>query len=130
MASRDGTLILCYHRVAEGVDDPFRLCVAPTNFAAHLEEATKRRVPTTLDDLSVPTRRPKVVVTFDDGYADNLENAVPIAEAMGVPITIFVTSGMIGSRHGFWWDRLAALMRARPRGADSVELTKRAETSA
>ena len=35
---RSGTLILCYHRVAEGVEDPFRLCVRPGNFAAHLEE--------------------------------------------------------------------------------------------
>jgi hypothetical protein len=35
---RDGTLILCYHRVAEVVEDPFHLCVRPDNFAAHLEE--------------------------------------------------------------------------------------------
>ena len=90
---RSGTLILCYHRVAEGVEDPFYLCVRPGNFAAHLEEISRAREPSTLADVSVPSRRPRVVVTFDDGYRDNLTNALPIAESKGVPITVFVTSG-------------------------------------
>jgi peptidoglycan/xylan/chitin deacetylase (PgdA/CDA1 family) len=77
---RDGTLILCYHRVAEGVEDPFYLCVSPGNFAAHLEEMSRAREPSTLADVAVPSRRPRVVVTFDDGYRDNLTNALPIAE--------------------------------------------------
>ena len=40
---RSGTLILCYHRVAEGVEDPFYLCVRPDKFAAHLEEMSRNR---------------------------------------------------------------------------------------
>ena len=47
---RNGTLILCYHRVAEGVEDPFYLCVRPDNFAAHLEEMSRAREPSTLAD--------------------------------------------------------------------------------
>jgi len=111
-----GTLILCYHRVAEGVKDPFGLCVSPEHFAAHLEEIARRREPSTLDDLCLRSRRPRVVVTFDDGYSDNLGNALPIAESKGVPITIFVTSGLLGGHRGFWWDRLGTLLRSRPRG--------------
>lgn len=117
------TLILCYHRVADGVQDPFNLCVHPNVFAAHLEEITRRMEPSTLAGLSVPSSQPRVVVTFDDGYGDNLGNALPIAQSKGVPITIFVTSGMIGDRNGFWWDRLAALLRARPKGTNEICLT-------
>jgi peptidoglycan/xylan/chitin deacetylase (PgdA/CDA1 family) len=113
MMRRNGTLILCYHRVAEGVEDPFHLCVRPGNFAAHLEEMSRSREPSTLTDVLVPSRRPRVVVTFDDGYRDNLTNALPIAESKGVPITFFVTSGILGSHDGFWWDRLGTLLRAR-----------------
>jgi peptidoglycan/xylan/chitin deacetylase (PgdA/CDA1 family) len=113
---RNVTLILCYHRVAEDVEDPFHLCVHPNNFAAHLEEITRWREPSTLSSLSLSSRRPRVVVTFDDGYSDNLDAALPIAEAKGVPITVFVTSGMLGNPSGFWWDRLGALLRARPNG--------------
>ena len=71
--------------------------------------ASPRRSPNCL----LPSVRPRIVVTFDDGYADNLINALPIAEAKGVPITIFVTSGVLGSRSGFWWDRLGTLLRSR-----------------
>ncbi len=109
-----GTLILCYHRIADPAEDPFGLCVSPDNFSAHLDELLRRREPSTLDDLSAPSRRPRVVVTFDDGYWDNLANALPIAESKGVPITVFVTSGLLGGHTGFWWDRLAALLRSRP----------------
>jgi peptidoglycan/xylan/chitin deacetylase (PgdA/CDA1 family) len=119
---RSGTLILCYHRVAEGVEDPFHLCVRPDNFAAHLEEMSRSREPSTLADVSVPSRRPRVVVTFDDGYRDNLTNALPIAESKGVPITFFVTSGILGDHSGFWWDRLGTLLRARPPHVRELDL--------
>ena len=119
---RDETLILCYHRVAEGVEDPFHLCVRPDNFAAHLEEMSRSREPSTLADVSVPSRRPRVVVTFDDGYRDNLANALPIAESRGVPITVFVTSGILGNHSGFWWDRLGTLLHARPPHVTEVDL--------
>jgi peptidoglycan/xylan/chitin deacetylase (PgdA/CDA1 family) len=119
---RDGTLILCYHRVAEGVEDPFHLCVSPGNFAAHLEEMSRAREPSTLADVSVPSRRPRVVVTLDDGYRDNLTNALPIAESKGVPITVFVTSGILGNHNGLWWDRLGTLLRARPPHVREIDL--------
>jgi len=119
---RRGSLILCYHRVAEGVDDPFQLCVTPANFAAHLDEIARHGEPSTLDELSLPSRRPRVVVTLDDGYVDNLTNALPIAEAKGCPITVFVTSGVLGAGAGFWWDRLGALLRRRPPGTGEISL--------
>jgi peptidoglycan/xylan/chitin deacetylase (PgdA/CDA1 family) len=111
---RNVTLILCYHRIADGVEDSSHLCVQPDNFAAHLEEIDRWREPSSLSNLSRPSRRPRVVVTFDDGYRDNLNVALPIAEEKGIPITVFVTSGMLGDTNGFWWDRLGALLRARP----------------
>ncbi len=121
--SRSGSLILCYHRVAEGVDDPFQLCVSPANFAAHLDEIARHGEPSSFAELPLPSRRPRVVVTFDDGYVDNLTNALPIAEAKGIPITVFVTSGALGGAdRGFWWDRLGTLLRSRPSGIREIGL--------
>ena len=120
---RKGTIILCYHRVAEGVEDPFHLCVRPDNFAAHLEEMSRVWEPSTLAEAMVPSRRPRVVVTFDDGYRDNLTNALPIAESKGVPITVFVTSGVLGNHNGFWWDRLGTLLRSRPPRVREIDLS-------
>jgi peptidoglycan/xylan/chitin deacetylase (PgdA/CDA1 family) len=47
-----------------------------------------------------------VIVTFDDGYADNLHNAKPVLERYDVPATIFLASGFIGREREFWWDEL------------------------
>jgi peptidoglycan/xylan/chitin deacetylase (PgdA/CDA1 family) len=54
--------------------------------------------------------RRALVVTFDDGYADNLYNARPLLERYGIPATVFVTSGHIGVPHEFWWDELDRLV--------------------
>jgi peptidoglycan/xylan/chitin deacetylase (PgdA/CDA1 family) len=116
------TLILCYHRVAGGVDNAFFLCVHPARFRAHLEELSRVAEPSTLDDVGEPCRRPRVAVTFDDGYGDNLWNALPVAEKLGFPITIFVTSSQVDSKEGYWWDRMAALLRRRPTGLDHVRV--------
>jgi peptidoglycan/xylan/chitin deacetylase (PgdA/CDA1 family) len=54
-----------------------------------------------LGDLS----RPAIVVTFDDGYVDNLNSALPALEAFQVPATIFVSTGYTGKPY-FWWEAL------------------------
>ncbi len=106
--------ILVYHRVEDDADDPYGLCVTPKHFASHLEAVAASARFAALDEIeSWSAPRPRVMVTFDDGYADNLHVALPIAERFEVPVTVFVTSSTIDNRRGFWWDRLAALMVGR-----------------
>lgn len=105
-------LILLYHRIARPPIDPWNLCVSPENFAAHVAALQQyaRVVPLTellAATVSAPTERPPVAITFDDGYVDNLRVALPILTEAGVPATVFVTTGSLGSDQPFWWDRLA-----------------------
>jgi peptidoglycan/xylan/chitin deacetylase (PgdA/CDA1 family) len=106
-------LVLCYHRISDVYADP-RLCVTPSRFAEHLEVLRQYARPTRLQQLSqalshksLPDR--SVVVTFDDGYADNLHNAKPLLERYGIPATVFVITGYIGREREFWWDELDRL---------------------
>ncbi|MBZ5567592.1 MAG: polysaccharide deacetylase family protein [Acidobacteriia bacterium] len=47
-----------------------------------------------------------LVVTFDDGYRNNVTGAWPVLRRFGVPATIFVTAGHVQRRQPFWVDRL------------------------
>ncbi|MCP5140739.1 MAG: polysaccharide deacetylase family protein [Gammaproteobacteria bacterium] len=63
-----------------------------------------------------------VCVTFDDGFADTLNLAMPIAERAGVPITVFVATRYLNGGIMFN-DRVAdALRRTRQRSLDLSEI--------
>jgi peptidoglycan/xylan/chitin deacetylase (PgdA/CDA1 family) len=108
-------VILMYHRVFETSSDPWELCVSPKHFADHLELLRRYYPVLSLQQLlsALKTRQlPKraVVLTFDDGYADNLWNAKPLLEKYELPATVFVTSGSLDSPNEFWWDDLERIL--------------------
>ncbi|MEA5567038.1 polysaccharide deacetylase family protein [Anabaena sp. UHCC 0399] len=110
-----GALILMYHRVAEVNSDPWSLCVTPKHFTEHLEILRQYGYPLHLQQL---TKRlgdrqyinRSIVVTFDDGYADNFYHAKPLLEKYDIPATVFVTTGGIDQKCEFWWDELDRLL--------------------
>src|SRR5262245_6305242 len=84
--------ILMYHRVTQADSDPFSLRVTPEHFAEHLQYLRSQYPVLSLAELkkalkanSLPRRA--VVVTFDDGYADNRWHALPLLERYEVPST-------------------------------------------
>lgn len=111
LSAQPRSVILLYHRVAEISTDPQLLSVTPERFGEHLEILRRDYHPISLQQLNksllnktIPHRG--VVITFDDGYVDNLYNAKPLLEHYGIPATVFVTSGYIGQGREFWWDEL------------------------
>ena len=108
--------MLMYHRVASLESDRWGLAVQPERFAGHMQLLRERFNPISLPDLLAALRgggvpRRSVAVTFDDGYRDNLTVAKPLLERYGVPGTVFVVSGYVGSKRDFWWDELDRLCR-------------------
>lgn len=54
-----------------------------------------------------------VAVNFDDGFLNNFTQAWPVLEEFGVPATIYLATGFIGSGRMVWSDRLeAAILNA------------------
>lgn len=107
--------ILMYHRIADTDFDPWRLSVSPSHFAAHLEIIRQLANPMSLPELATAQRARKVphralVITFDDGYADNLHNAKPLLEQYSIPATVFVVSGALDADRELWWDELEKVL--------------------
>jgi peptidoglycan/xylan/chitin deacetylase (PgdA/CDA1 family) len=115
-------VILMYHRIDTVERDPWRLAVQPKHFAEQLEVISGLFQPISMQQLreSLTARRvpPRsIVVTFDDGYRDNLFAAKPLLEEHAVPATIYVTTGYLDSPRDFWWDELEDICARR--GIDS-----------
>lgn len=108
------TVILLYHRVAECRLDPEQLCVTPEHFAEQMACLRKHFNVRCLHNLHRWDTNSGIVVTFDDGYSDNLYHALPVLEEYDIPATIFVSSYYIETGNPFWWDVLAAALLAAP----------------
>jgi len=106
------TLVLMYHRVAEPALDPWRMCVSPDNFRAQLEHLATNYQPVSRSrqESAASGARRKILITFDDGYVDNLINAAPLLEEFECPALVFITTGYIGGERRYWWDELQSLI--------------------
>jgi peptidoglycan/xylan/chitin deacetylase (PgdA/CDA1 family) len=119
--------ILLYHRVTELANDPWALAVPPAMFADHLavlgERTTCLPLPEFMARRAAGTLpRNATALTFDDGYADNLLEALPLLERHGLPATVFIMTGFVGGAQEPWWDRLEQAIFATPELPGAIEL--------
>jgi peptidoglycan/xylan/chitin deacetylase (PgdA/CDA1 family) len=47
------------------------------------------------------------LITFDDGYRDNYEVALPILRELNVPVIFFIPTQLIEQRELGWWDQVS-----------------------
>ena len=128
--SRPRAVVLVYHRVGEPSLDPWRLTVKPEIFAGQMDTLARDWSALSLAELSegfsqrcLPERA--VAVTFDDGYADNLEIAAPVLLEHKIPATLFVATELIDSGGPLWWDELASLLLEPARLPPTLTLSSR-----
>ena len=67
-----------------------------------------------LDEVRSGVPRPQapfVVMTFDDGYRDNLDCALPVLERHAAPAMIYVSTGLADRTARLWWVELEEAVR-------------------
>ena len=100
---RQGFRVLMYHAVGTPADrDRLGLySMPPPLFASHMRSLSGFSV-RSIDDISRREYSEKalsIAVTFDDGYKDNLYQAAPILQELGIPFTVFIATGFTRSQH-------------------------------
>lgn len=102
--------VLLFHRVIEKSNDPWRLEIRPEIFEEYIKYIANNYNVKRFEDDWKDVSEKTIVITFDDGYWDNYEYALPILERYKVPATIFVSTGNLDKTEEFWWDCLARLV--------------------
>ncbi|MFC8675670.1 polysaccharide deacetylase family protein [Streptomyces griseorubiginosus] len=106
-AATDSTpWIAMYHSVGDCSEDPYRITVTPDRLDRQLYWLSRRglRGVSVSALLAAPTRAGLVGLTFDDGYADFLDHALPVLTSHGFGATLFVLPGRLGGENA--WDPL------------------------
>jgi peptidoglycan/xylan/chitin deacetylase (PgdA/CDA1 family) len=105
--------ILMLHRVRPALSDPFQpsrgLEITPEFLEATIAAIRSAEIDiVSLDEACRRIRegdrsRRFVVLTFDDGYRDNLEYAWPILKRHDAPWTLFLPSAFADGQGELWW---------------------------
>jgi peptidoglycan/xylan/chitin deacetylase (PgdA/CDA1 family) len=122
--------VLTYHRFPSARrDDPFDdevVDVTPDCFERQIVCLKKHFTLVGIDELcafaagrSLPPNA--VALTFDDGYLDNYEIALPILRRHGVKAVFFLSTGCISERRMYWWDRASYVLKRT--GCDRITLS-------
>lgn len=105
--------ILAYHQVSND-DDIYS--VKPEQFRQQMKFLAEHGyTPVSLHEVieaqagkgSLPDK--PIVITFDDGYADNFTTALPIMEEYGMRATVFVIANAVGTPDYLTWEQIAAM---------------------
>jgi len=112
--------ILIYHRV-HPEPTPFMIdAVPPARFERQMRHLSRAYRPMALEELAIRNLEGTVppgavAVTFDDGYTDVETHALPILRRYGIPATVFLATGCIGTGRVPWHDEVLLAFERTPR---------------
>jgi peptidoglycan/xylan/chitin deacetylase (PgdA/CDA1 family) len=113
---RGNFVILYYHGILN--DDEFakisgpnkHLFVSKSNFVKQMDFLEKNKIDViSIDELYNLNFKPlkfSVVISFDDGYRDNLDNVYPILKKKKFPFVIYLVSNLLKEEPWVWWIEL------------------------
>jgi peptidoglycan/xylan/chitin deacetylase (PgdA/CDA1 family) len=122
--ARRTPLVVGYHRVVEDFDASAQtsipsMLISRGMLEQHLDWIGKRYRFVGLDELGVLLEsgraldEPIAAITFDDGYQDFYDHALPVLHKKGVPAALFVVTGLVGTTRAQIHDKLYLLLSKR-----------------
>jgi peptidoglycan/xylan/chitin deacetylase (PgdA/CDA1 family) len=117
-------LVIGYHRVVEDFAYSAKtsipsMLVSRRMLERHLDWIGRRFRFISLDELGARLEArdgrsdPVAAITFDDGYRDFYDHALPVLKRKGIPAAVFVVTDLVGTRRVQVHDKLYLLLASR-----------------
>jgi len=135
--------VISYHRVVENLENSSRssilsMLISTRMFEQHLDWIGHHYEFLSLDDIGSRLEsgkdfpKPTAAIAFDDGYADVYHNAFPLLVKKGIPASVFVVTGLVGTKQMQLHDKLylalqSAFVNARQTSRQIVEHLRNAD---
>lgn len=107
--------VLCFHRVND-FEDPAWPALKTGNFKILLDYLSKNYSIIDLSEIETKTTKPKLVISFDDGYYDFMENAFPVLQKMKLPCNMNIVTNCAETGELIWTQRLNNILNFLKRG--------------
>ena len=131
LLNRRKITILMLHGVAAEHDDagwhplwprltPARLDVVLGQLAQHYQFISLDEAVDVIAGRKAPPKN-GLVLTFDDGYRNNVTEALPVLKKHGAPAAFFIATGFVETRESYWIDRLDYALQQAPEEARLIE---------
>jgi peptidoglycan/xylan/chitin deacetylase (PgdA/CDA1 family) len=112
--------VLTYHRVSDCAElepyDPEVIDATPQQFDAQMRLLARHFNVVGIEDVLAYFRSGRqlpanpCLITFDDGYKDCLNVALPILKKYGLRAVFFIATDFVTERRAYWWDRVHYLV--------------------
>ena len=131
LRNRRTLTVIMFHRVLDPSDPRWKTCDPDYTISAHLFRQclvllSKHYTIVSLEDVlasrerAAPLPARALLITFDDGWQDNFDYALPILKTMALPAALFVVAEAIDRPSAYFQEQIVAAWRRGALGADEA----------
>jgi len=120
MGDQETFSILLYHGVSskphKGIENFHQKHISVEDFEEQIAYLSKHYHISKMSDINqvIKESEKNIIITFDDGFANNYYYAFPILKKYQVPATFYISTGFIETKEVFWVDKVEYLVNESP----------------
>ena len=116
-----GITAVCFHRISDEIDYAYP-CMPVHTFHGVIEYFSQNYSIILPNDIGKPTPKPKLIITFDDGYKDFYTNALPILIKFNASAIMNLVVDSLLTGENFWTQKISQLVNHKLKLGETLKI--------